>query len=436
MSAPSQIDSCRNCGAAGLRSVLDLGRMPLANGLFQEVEAARDAPRFPLAVLGCESCGLFQLGFAPAPDVLFKDYAYKSSVSQHFLDHAARLVGAVRDRFKPSPGALVLEVGSNDGYLLRNYLSGAFDVLGIDPSEDAARHAESVEGVETRCAFFGPDLAEEIARTRGRAAILHANNVMAHIPDIGGFITSVAKVLDREGVAVIEVPYLGDLIEKSLFDTIYHEHIFYFSVRALADAFRRGGMTLFDVERVAIHGGSLRLFAGRSDGPHAEAVLSARVTEMMEAESETLTPGAPAVRAFAARVHRQMADVADAVAVRRATGARLAAYGAAAKGSVLLNALGERVDGAFAYVVDRNDLKQGRYMGGIGLPIVSPQALRDDPPDGIVILPWNIADEIAAELAEHLPPTTEVIVPLPTLRAAPLGRTVADPGAHPETGVG
>ncbi|MDQ4145910.1 MAG: class I SAM-dependent methyltransferase, partial [Actinomycetota bacterium] len=346
-----------------------------------------------------------QLSQTVSPEVMFEDYAYYSSFADTILQHARENAHRLITARELGPDSLVVEVASNDGYLLRNFAEKGIPVLGIDPARGPADAAEAL-GIPTLRAFFGPELAAQL-RSEGRLAdVVIANNVLAHVPDLNGFVAGIASVLKDDGVAVIEVPYARDLIEHREFDTIYHEHLCYFSVSALNDLFARHDLTLNEVEHYPIHGGSLRLYLGLK----SEVGRSVRSYLQSEAEGGLLQHDY--YRSFAAEVRDTQAALLELLRSLRAQGKRIAAYGAAAKGTVLLNSSGigsELID----FVVDRNVHKQGLFMPGVHIPIHDPLGLVTEKPDYTLILSWNFKDEIIRQQEDYVRAGGRFIVPVP-----------------------
>ncbi|MBK9129697.1 MAG: class I SAM-dependent methyltransferase [Phycisphaerales bacterium] len=401
-----RIAGCRSCGAAGLQQVLDLGRTPLADRLLTATDLDEPEPRFPLVLVFCPSCALVQIDETVAPEVLFgDDYPYFSSFSDALLRHSAENVAELAAARGLGSGSTVVEIASNDGYLLRNYVARGIGVLGIDPASGPAAAAEAV-GVPTRVAFFGARLATELRGEGIRADVIHANNVLAHVADTNGFVAGLHTLLAEDGVAVLEVPYLRDLIEHNEFDTIYHEHLCYFGVTSLDALFRRHGLHLNDARRLAIHGGSLRLFVERRERARPA------VDDLLDAERSVGMDRFSYYAGFAARVRDTMAELRELLVRLAAGGARIAAYGASAKGATLLNSSG--IDPRLIeFVVDRNVHKQGRWMPGVHLPIAAPQRLLDDQPSHALLLTWNFKAEILAQQAEYIRRGGRFIVPIP-----------------------
>jgi SAM-dependent methyltransferase len=401
--------TCRGCGTSGLEVVLDLGEMPLANAILTEEDLARPEPRYPLVMAYCPECWLVQITETVPPDLLFREYAYFSSVSDAFVEHSRVIAERLIAQRGLGPDSLVIELASNDGYLLQHYARAGVPVLGIDPARNIAEVA-TARGVPTLAEFFTRDLADELATSGRMADVVHANNVIAHIPDLNGFVAGIARILKPEGVAVIETPYLRELVERLEFDTIYHEHLFYHSLTALSRVFERNGLSVVDVERIAVHGGSLRVLAMRSgaEGP-SEAVRS------LLAEETAVGLCSPEYYAtFAGRVEVLGCELRAMLADLKSQGHKVAAYGAAAKGAVLLNAFNIGTD-LISFVADRSPHKQGHLMPGVHIPIVAADELLARKPEECLLLTWNFADEILAQQAEYRRVGGRFIIPVPKL---------------------
>jgi len=391
--------------------VLSYGEMPLANALLSEADLGREEPRWPLELAFCEHCALLQITESIDPELLFGEYAYFSSYATTMLEHAEELVERlVRERALDG-GSLALEVASNDGYLLQHYVSRGVPVLGIDPARNVVEAAEA-RGVETLCGFFGEELARELVASGRRASVLHANNVLAHVPDVQGVVAGIAAVLADDGIAVVETPYVRDLVERTEFDTVYHEHLFYYSLTALDRLLSRSGLRIVDVERLPIHGGSLRVFAAPAGSPEETAPS---VAALLAEEEELGIPTSAYFEGFASRVESLRAELVALLHGLEAQGHRLAAYGAAAKGSTLLNYVGIGGD-VLEFVADRSEHKQGLYLPGVRLPVVPPERLLEEMPDEVLLLAWNFADEILEQQAEYRRRGGRFLIPIPEPR--------------------
>jgi hypothetical protein len=407
----ARITACRVSGSTNLIPVLSLGETPLANSIRTEAELDAPEPRFPLELVFAPDSALLQLSSSVPPEALFSDYVYFSSFSDGMLKSAHALVERLVCERQLSASSLVVEIASNDGYLLQYYKQRGVPVLGIEPAANIARVAEQ-RGIPTECVFFGLDTARRLVTEGIRADVVHANNVLAHVPDLNGFAAGLRLLLAYSGVAVIEVPYVKDMLDKGEFDTIYHEHLFYFSLTALERLFSRHGLVIVDVERIPIHGGSLRVSLMRaSSAPESSAAVTTLLAD--EAAWGVTTPAV--YLSFADRVERIRRELRSLLAGLKRDGKRIAAYGAAAKGSTLLNYCGigrETLD----YVVDRSTAKQGRYMPGVHLPIERPERLLADRPDYVLLLAWNFADEILEQQAEYRRGGGRFVLPVPTPR--------------------
>lgn len=401
--------ACRGCGEPLPSPFLDLGDTPLADRLVRADARDRPVATAPLAVAFCPTCALVQLTDTVDPALLFcQDYPYYSSVSpalsEHFRASAEELMGQ-RDL---GPQSLVLEIASNDGYLLRHFAARGIPVLGIDPASGPARVAREA-GIPTLETFFGRDLAEQLHQEGHTADLVLANNVLAHVPDLNGFVTGVRTVVADDGMAVIEVPYLVDLTEKCEFDTIYHQHVFYFSVSALDGLFRRHGLYVNDVRHLSVHGGSLRLFVEPRDAP------TERVHHALRREEDEGVLSAEYYEGFATRVESVGLRLRSLLKGLREQGCTIAAYGAAAKGATLLSVCGVD-DELLDYVVDLNPVKHGRYMPDGRLEIHPVERLREEVPEYALLLAWNFQDEIVGQQKDYLDQGGRFIVPIPEPR--------------------
>jgi SAM-dependent methyltransferase len=384
---------CRSCGAPLAVTFVDLGLSPPANGLTEPDELGAGETLYPLHAYVCEACLLVQLELFETPEQIFREYAYFSSYSTSWLDHAQRYVASMIAERGIAPGQRVVEIASNDGYLLKYFIEAGIEVLGIDPASNVAAVARA-NGVPTIDEFFGVALAQRVVREHGHADLMVANNVLAHVPDINDFVAGIATLLAPGGFITIEFPHLMRLIEGVQFDTIYHEHFSYLSLLALQPLFARHGLAIFDVTELPTHGGSLRLFVAHAG---TRAVTPALAT-VAAAEIALGLDRIESYPAFGERVMRVKHDFLTFLIDAKRAGKSVAGYGAAAKATTLLNYAGARTD-LIAFVADKSPHKQGRAIPGVRVPILAPDDIRRAKPDYLVIFPWNIAPEIRGELA-------------------------------------
>ncbi|MCA8968964.1 MAG: class I SAM-dependent methyltransferase [Planctomycetes bacterium] len=398
---------CRSCGSENLRVFLALGNLPLSDGFLFTDELDREEARYPLDVAFCGDCTLVQILETVPPEELFgQDYPYYSSFTNTLLDHSRANVEALIASRNLGSESLALELASNDGYLLQYYAKAGVPCFGVDPAPGPVEAARK-RGIDTVLDFFGFELAKKLRAERGGVDVLHANNVLAHVADTNGFVAGIREMLGDDGVAVIEVPYVRPLIEHREFDTIYHEHLCYFSVHALDALFARHGLVLQDFADLDIHGGSLRLFVGKNAGERKP-----RVDERLAEERRLGIDTFEFYADFATRVDELRSSLRSMIQDIKSRGETIAGYGAAAKGTILLNACnltGDLID----YVVDKNVHKQGRIIPGVRIAIREPEALLREMPDYTLILPWNFKDEILEQQAEYRARGGRFIVPVP-----------------------
>lgn len=400
--------ACRICHGARLALVFSFGPTPLANAFLKADEIRDMEPYFPLDVYLCTDCGLPQLLDIVAPEVLFKGYIYVSSTSPVFVAHFEKFAESVCKRFQLALESLVVDIGSNDGILLRQFKEKGVRVLGVEPDKAIARVAKKA-GVETLVRFFDNDVAAAILKQYGKADVITATNVFAHVDDIHGMVNEVKQLLKKDGVFIIEVPYLVDFLKKNLFDTVYHEHLSYFSVSTLNAFFERAGMVIFDVEKVSSHGGSLRVFIEKRGASHA---VSPRVQSFMRAEKKFKLLREKTYHTYALRIQKIRAKLTSLLTGLKERGKTIAGYGAPAKGNTLLNFFSIGRD-LLSYIIDDSKLKQGMFTPGKRIPVISSEVLRKNPPDYLLIIAWNFADSIIEKNESFIKNGGKFIIPVP-----------------------
>lgn len=392
--------------------VLSLGETPLANRLLTDEQLGTPEPTWPLELAWCPDCSLVQITETVPPETLFSDYAYFSSFSDTMVAHAKSIAQRLTSDRGLDTESLVVEVASNDGYLLQWYREAGVPVLGIEPAQNIAKVAREERGIPTISEFFGSDVATRLAEDGQRADIIHANNVLAHVADLNGVVAGFRAMLKPNGVAVVECPYLKDLIDHVEFDTIYHEHLCYFSLTALDRLFRSHDLEIVDVERLDIHGGSIRIHAM----PTGAEPIRESVTMLLAEEAEWVDD-AVSYASFGTRVENLRKDLVGLLDRLKSENKRIAVYGASAKGSTLLNFFGIGKD-QIDYVVDRSTVKQGNFTPGTHLKIYDPERLSEDQPDYCLLLTWNFAKEILEQQKKYRDQGGQFIIPIPEVRVA------------------
>jgi len=386
---------CRFCGAPLSEVFVDLGASPLANSYLEPADLRRPEAFYPLCVYVCGACLLVQLPEAERPEAIFSDYAYFSSFSDSWLEHARTYAERMVGELALGSGSLVVEVASNDGYLLRWFRDRGVPVLGIEPAANVARTAEEA-GIPSRVQFFGTETARQLAAEGLRADLLVGNNVLAHVPDLNDFVAGLKIALAPAGVLTMEFPHLLRLMAEDQFDTIYHEHYSYFSLAAVRRVFAHHGLALYHVEELPTHGGSLRIFARHAED--ASRPVSLGVEELLAREAAAGLDRIETYRSFAERVQAVKRRLLRFLIEAKEEGKSVVGYGAPAKGNTLLNYCGVRSD-LLDYTVDRSPHKQGRYLPGTRIPIYSPERFAETRPDYVLILPWNLKEEIVGQMA-------------------------------------
>ncbi len=404
------LPTCRLCAAPLTESFADLGMSPLANSFITQERARNMEPFYPLQAWVCSDCRLVQLEQFESPSHIFSDYLYFSSFSPAWLRHAERYAAAMWQRFHLDASSKIVEIASNDGYLLQYFHQRGAKILGVEPAANVAKVAIE-KGISTEVAFFGVDTAQRL-RDRGDAAdLMAANNVLAHVPDLHDFVGGFATLLKPEGVATFEYPHLLRMMQLNQFDTIYHEHFSYLSLNVVKNLLARHGLRVFDIEELPTHGGSLRVFTCHENSSHQTTNAPARI--LQAEQSAGLDTPAP-YRAFAEQVVRVKTDLLRFLLDAHQNGKTVAAYGAPAKGNTLLNYCGIGPE-LLPFTVDRSHYKQGTFLPGTRIPVRSPDAILEHKPDYLLILPWNLKDEITEQMAPIREWGGQFVVPIPSL---------------------
>jgi SAM-dependent methyltransferase len=402
---------CRCCAAPLQRTFIDLGMSPLCESYIEAGQLDLPETFYPLHALICKRCFLVQLKQYVSSEQIFSDYAYFSSYSDSWIEHARRYCAAVVERFSLGGDSLVMEIASNDGYLLQHFVERKVPCLGIEPAANVARAAIE-RGIPTEVCFFGHETAVELAEQHGRPDLIVGNNVLAHVPELNGFIAGMKTLLKPGGVITMEFPHLLQLMQQNQFDTIYHEHFSYLSLFVVEKAFGQHGLALFDVEELPSHGGSLRIYAQHAQGPLS---CTERLQELRRREFDLGVDRLETYTDFDQRVQQTKRALLQFLIDARAAGKSVVGYGAPGKGNTLLNYCGIRTD-FIDYTVDRSPHKQGRYTPGTHIPIDHPERILQTRPDYLLILPWNLADEISRQMAVIRDWGGQFVVPIPELR--------------------
>lgn len=406
---------CRSCGAKLEHTFIDLGMSPLANSYIKPDQLNRMEPFYPLHVYVCEECLLVQLQQFSTPHDIFSDYAYFSSFSDSWLAHAKAYVDMIVERFRLDRSSKVVEIASNDGYLLQNFVSRGIPVLGVEPASNIAEVAKK-KGIHTKVAFFGEKTALDLAAEGWVADLIIGNNVLAHVPDLNDFVSGLKILLKPTGLITMEFPHLLQLMQQNQFDTIYHEHFSYFSFLAVEQVFARHGMKLFDVEELSTHGGSLRIYACHNDD--TSKPIEARAKELKLREETAGFGQLSHYRSFGLQVEATKRKLLSFLISAKQDGKHVVGYGAPAKGNTLLNYCGVRAD-LLDYTVDRSPHKQGHFLPGVHIPIYEPGRVRDTRPDYLLILPWNIREEVMQQMSYIREWGGKFVVPIPEVQVYP-----------------
>jgi SAM-dependent methyltransferase len=404
--------NCRFCGKKLEHLLADLGMSPLANAFLESDQLNKMEPFYPLIVYVCDSCFLVQLEEFSMPEQIFSEYFYFSSYSETWLEHVRDFAANIVSRLGLTSSSLIVEVASNDGYLLQYIKDKGPHVLGIEPARNVAQEAVR-KGIPTIIDFFGTKLARQLLSEGKEADLLIANNVLAHVPDLNDFVSGLRILLKPQGIITIEFPHLMKLLERTQFDTIYHEHFSYFSFTTVETIFEHHGLVLFDVEELTTHGGSIRVYAGHSNNNHRE--ITDRVVDMKEKEKKAGLHTLDTYISFPQKIRRIKNDLLEFLISARKSGKKIVGYGAPAKGNTLLNYCGIRND-FIEYTVDRNPHKQGHYLPGTHIPILSPERILITKPDFILVLPWNIKEEIVSQMSFIRQWGGKFVTPIPRLQ--------------------
>jgi hypothetical protein len=404
---------CRFCQAQLEHTFVDLGMSPLCQDHIKPEELKRMEPFYPLHAYVCTNCFLVQLEEFVAPSTLFNDYAYFSSYSDSWLQHAKRYSDQITTQFSINEKNLVAELASNDGYLLQYFVEKGIPVLGIEPASNVAEYAINKRGIRTESKFFGLGTAREMVEKYGKADLLIGNNVLAHVPDINDFVSGMKAFLDKEGLITMEFPHLLRLVERNQFDTIYHEHFSYLSFTTVEKIFQYHGLELFDVEELPTHGGSIRIYAKHLEDSSKK--VSFRVKELLKREAEAGMLSLAFYKDFEEKVRNTKRKILEFLINAKNQGKKIVGYGAPGKGNTLLNYCGIRTD-FIDFTVDRNPHKQGNFLPGTLIPIYEPSKIKETKPDYVFILPWNLKEEIMDNMSFIQEWGGKFVVPIPEVK--------------------
>ena len=403
---------CRSCGTPLEHTFVDLGMSPMANSYIKPEQLNRMEPFYPLHVYVCAKCWLVQLEQFATPHDIFSDYAYFSSFSDSWVAHARAYVDMIAERFRLDQSAKVVEIASNDGYLLQNFVARGIPVLGVEPAANVAEVAKK-KGINTKVAFFGEKTAVDLRAEGWAADLIIGNNVLAHVPDLNDFVKGLKILLGPTGLITMEFPHLLQLMDQNQFDTIYHEHFSYFSFLAVEQVFARHGMKLFDVEELSTHGGSLRIYACHDQD--TSKPIGARAQALKSREEVAGFGQLKHYLSFGPQVEATKRKLLSFLISARQEGKHVVGYGAPAKGNTLLNYCGVRTD-LIDYTVDRSPHKQGHFLPGVHLPIHAPEKIRETRPDYVLILPWNLREEVMQQMAFIREWGGAFVVPIPEVK--------------------
>ncbi len=406
-----QITNCRVCNNQNLKNILDLGNQPLANSFLRKEDLDKPEPSYPLNLVFCNNCGLVQLDFVVSPELMFKNYLWVSGTSDTVPMHFQQLVEEAVRIVNTNKNSLVVDIGSNDGTLLKGFKKLGVKTLGVEPATNIAELAEQ-SGIETVNDFFNSKTAEQIVKERGKAEIITATNVVAHINDSYDLLTGVNALLEDDGTFIIEVPYLADMIQNNEFDTAYHEHLSYFTVRPLVELFKRFDLKIFDVKRFPIHGGTIRVYVKKKS---SNLKVTNAVNYQLKLEKEIGLDNLETYVKFSERIWKLKHDLIVLLQKFKAEGKKIVGYGAPAKGNTLLNFFKIGPD-LLDYIVDKNPLKHGLYTPGMHIPVMPVEKIMEDKPDYMLILAWNFADEIMRQQQKFKEIGGKFIIPIPEPR--------------------